>query len=336
MADPHSKGNILKALIGNGAITVVKFFAWLASGSGSMLSEAIHSLVDTLNQGLLLIGETRSLMKPTAKHPYGFGMEANYWGLLAAMGILAFGGGISIQHGIEGLSHEHGVPTNLGWAIGVLILALLVESWVLFSVMKDLNTTRGSTSWWKHLSRQSAGTITVLLEDLAAVLGCIIAGIMIGLWKITGNGIYDAVGQIIIGCLLVLVGVVLLWRGRTMLIGQSIPTDQLHRLRVFLEDLEGIERVTDIKTRLLSNTHFRVKAEVVFSGGFLAARLVDRHAETFQGLTNDRRVKELLGRYADEVMREQAHHVDYIEQEIRKEFPGAMNIDLEPHLSEEE
>ncbi len=82
MAANHSKSAIVKAIVGNGVITIAKCFAWLVSGSGSMLSETIHSLVDTLNQGLLLIGDTRSLMQPTKKHPYGFGMEANYWGPL--------------------------------------------------------------------------------------------------------------------------------------------------------------------------------------------------------------------------------------------------------------
>lgn len=298
-----------------------------------MLSETIHSLVDTLNQGLLLIGETRSLMKPTEKHPYGFGMEANYWGLLAAMGILAFGGGLSIEHGIAALSDPH-MPTHLEWALGVLVVALLVEGWVLWSVIQDLATSRGDRSWWKHLLSQPTATMTVLLEDFAAVLGCIVAGLAITACVVTGDPTYDAIGQIVVGGLLVTVGIVLLIRGRTMLIGESISSEDKRRLRVFLEDQEGIDRITDLKTRQLSPYSFSLKAEVVFSGGFLAGRLMEQFADVVSDCDDPRKSREFLGRYAEALLVEQARRVDEIEAEILEAFPGAMYIDLEPHLRE--
>jgi solute carrier family 30 (zinc transporter), member 9 len=333
MAANHSKSAIVKAIVGNGIITVVKSIAWVFSGSGSMLSEAIHSLVDTLNQGLLLIGDTRALMKPTKKHPYGFGMEANYWGLLAAMGILAFGGGLSIEHGIASLQNPH-PSENLELALGVLVFAILVEGWILVSVMKDVASTRGDKTWWAHLKKQPSGTMTVLLEDLAAVLGCIVAAVAIGACVVTGNPVYDAVGQIVIGGILVSVGLVLIWRGRSMLIGESICSDEIRDVRIFLEDQEGIDRVTNLKTRQLSPYSYTLKAEVVFSGGFLASRLMDEYSDLFDTSDAPDKTRELMGRYSDDLFAEQAKRVDEIEAELKDTFPGAVYIDLEPHLKE--
>ena len=331
MAANHSKSAIVKAIAGNGIITIVKSIAWVFSGSGSMLSEAIHSLVDTLNQGLLLIGDTRALMQPTKKHPYGFGMEANYWGLLAAMGILAFGGGLSIKHGLASLQNPH-PPENLTLALGVLIFAIIVEAWILYAVMKDVAKTRGEKTWWEHLKKQPSGTMTVLLEDLAAVVGCIVAALAIGACVVTGDPIYDAIGQLTIGIILVATGVVLLWRGRSMLIGESICSHEIRDVRMFLEDQEGIQRVTNIKTRQLSPYSFTMKADLVFSGGYLASRLMDDYAGQFDNNSDPEKTRELMGRYSDDLLAEQAKRIDEIEEALKEAFPHAMYIDLEPHL----
>ncbi|MCA9641082.1 MAG: cation transporter, partial [Myxococcales bacterium] len=118
MAHSNSRAAVVRAILGNALVTLAKAAAWLVTGSGAMLAETFHSLVDTLNQGLLLIGQKRSLLAPTRRHPFGFGPEASFWGLLAAIGILVFGGGLSIQHGLHGLVHPE-VPRNLEWALGV-------------------------------------------------------------------------------------------------------------------------------------------------------------------------------------------------------------------------
>ena len=115
----ESRSAVLKAIVGNFVITLAKAFAATLSGSGAMAAEAIHSLVDTLNQCLLLIGHHRSMMKPTPRFPYGFGAEASFWGLLAAIGILVFGGGYTLQHGISELRHPQ-LPVQIELAFGVL------------------------------------------------------------------------------------------------------------------------------------------------------------------------------------------------------------------------
>lgn len=328
MAHSDSRAAIVRAIAANAFITVGKAGAWLVTGSGAMLAETIHSFVDTLNQGLLLIGERRSLLEPTERHPFGFGPEASFWGLLAAIGILVFGGGLAIQHGLHALSNPE-VPENLIWAIGVLGAATLLEGGVLLSVLRDLARSRGKTSWREHLAVQPPGITTVLMEDFAAVLGSLVAMGAIAACHFTGDGIYDAIAQLVIGGMLALVGLLLIWRNRGMLIGQAIPEAKLTHLRVFLEDLDGIERVTNLKTRQLSAHTFTLKAEVVFNGGELAGRLIPKFRDRFGELSEH---PEQLGRFADQLMHEQAKLVDRYQEEIREHFPGATYIALEPHL----
>lgn len=328
MAHSDSRSAIVLAIAANAFITVGKAGAWLVTGSGAMLAETIHSFVDTLNQGLLLIGERRSLLAPTPRHPFGFGPEASFWGLLAAIGILVFGGGLSIQHGVHALGHPE-VPENLIWALGVLGVSTIIEGAVFLSVLRGVARSRGQATWKAHLAVQPPGIVTVLLEDLAAVLGCIVALIALAACHYTGNGIYDAIAQLVIGGMLTLVGLHLVWRNRGMLVGQAIPDSQLTLLRTFLEDLDGIERVTNLKTRQLSAHTFTVKVEVVFNGGELAQRLIPEFKERFDESDNR---PEQLGRFADKLMLIQAQIVDRYEDEIRAEFPGATHIALEPHL----
>jgi Co/Zn/Cd efflux system component len=171
--------------------------------------------------------------------------------------------------------------------------------------------------------------MTVLLEDLAAVLGCVFAAIALGICHYTQDGLWDAIAQLVIGSMLTVVGLYLVWRNRGMLIGQAINDSELLRLRLFLEDLNGIDRVTNLKTRQLSASTYVLKAEVVFSGGELAGRVFSKRGATcHEGAP----ALEQLGRFADLLMREQAILVDHYEDEIRENFPGALHIALEPHL----
>ena len=146
----HSKSAIVMAIVGNAVVTLAKGISALVSGSGTMVAETIHSLVDTLNQGLLLIGHQRSLLPPTRRHPYGYGPEANFWGLLAATGILIFGGGLAVQHGIHGILHPV-MPDHLGWALGVLLVSALIEVAVLITVLRQVGREREGQPWGRHL-----------------------------------------------------------------------------------------------------------------------------------------------------------------------------------------
>lgn len=333
MADQSSRTAILLAIAGNGFITVIKGIAWGLSGSGALLAETVHSLVDTVNQALLLVGYRRSLLAPTDRFPYGFGLEAYFWGLLAAIGILVFGGGLTIVHGIEGVAHPE-LPDRMGWAFLVLIVSATIEIVVLCSVIRGLAATRRDLTWWRHLRRQSPGTITVLLEDAAAVLGCLIAIAALGLCRLTGSGIWDALAQLAIGGMLAGVGLYLVWRNRRALIGESVDVALNRELKDFLEGLDGIDQVTRLKSRQLTAQTFRFKADVVFSGGEIAGPVIPEHQDRVLAADSAGGAREALGRFAHDLMIAQARHVDRLETTIRRRFPGAIYIDLEPHIHE--
>jgi len=334
MADPNSKSAVIKAIAGNAVITVGKGAATLASGSGAMAAETLHSLVDTLNQGLLLIGHRRSLRPATSRFPHGFGVEANFWGLLAAIGILVFGGGLTIQHGIHALA-EPKVPNRVPLVLGILAFATITEAWVLWQVIVMVARSRGDKPWRRHLRDQSASTITVLLEDAAAVLGCLLAAAAVGLCVATGDGIYDAIVQLAIGGILALVGLYLIWRNRGALIGQAVAPELVVEITRFLADLDEVDRVTAVRTRQLSADTFTLMAELVFSGGGLAGPLMDDHVKSISNATDDHDRAETLGRFADRLLVEQARHVDAMEEQIAAKFPGAVYISLEPHLRDD-
>ncbi len=335
MANPNSKAAVIMAISGNAVITVAKGTAAFFSGSGAMLAECIHSAVDTLNQCLLLIGHQRSLSKPTARFPYGFGPEASFWGLLAAIGVLIFGGALTIQHGIHALSHPE-VPGHFWLSVGVLTFAALLEAWITWAVLMALKPTKGDKGWWEHIKTQDPGTITVVLEDSAAVIGCLLALTAIILCHATGDGIYDAIAQLFIGTMLALVGLYLIWKNRGLLIGQAIAKEKVDAIQQFIADFDCVDQVVNVKSRQLSAHHYRIKAEIVLSGGEIAEGTIPKYAQRVIDAQDEAAANEILGRYANALFIEQAKYIDKIEQEVRERFPGAVFIDLEPHYHGED
>ena len=331
MAASGSKSLIVLAIGGNALIAIGKAVASFFSGSGAMWAETVHSIVDTLNQGLLLVGYHRSLRAPTRKYPYGFAIEATFWSLLAAIGILFFGGGMAMYHGVHSLLDPH-VPGHIGWVLGVLAFAAAVDGWVFMAVVNKLARTRNNRTWREHLQGQSASTMTVLLEDAAAVLGCAIAALAVGLSAYLQNGLPDAIAQLAIGAMLALVGFYLMYRNWAVLIGQALPEDEVDRLEIFMADLDGIERVVNVVTRRLAPHSFTLTAEVEFSGGAIAERLMEEHGPRVLDAQDDTAAAAVLGRFADQLFIQQAQLVDRLEAKIVEAFPEAVYISLEPEL----
>lgn len=334
MADPNSKSAIVKAIVGNAIITIAKGVAAAMSGSGAMFAETIHSLVDTLNQGLMLIGQKRAVRPANDRFPYGFGPEGNFWCLLASIGVFIFGGGMTLQHGLHAIADPH-MPQRITLVMIILIFATLIEGAVCISVFRGVARTRDAKPWGKHLRAQNVATIAVLLEDTAAVIGCLIAMAAIGLCVATENGIYDAIAQILIGLMLAAVGIILIRINWAMLIGKAVDPDLHDQIQTYLNDLNGIDHVTNLKTRQLTSDTFMLKAELVFSGGEIAGKLIEQHLEKTIDAAHPESASEALGRFADQLFVEQAKRVDDLEAAITKHFPGAIYIDLEPHLRDE-
>src|SRR3989338_9346919 len=171
---------VVFALVGNAAVTAAKFFAASVSGSSSMFSEAIHSLADTLNQLLLLIGLRRSLMKPDEDYEYGYGNELSFWALISACGIFFIGAGVTTYHGISTLINPHAIEISVV-AFAVLIFALVIEAYTFMVAANQLKATFPRSKWRKRLAYADPSTLAVFLEDAVAGFGVCIALISITL-----------------------------------------------------------------------------------------------------------------------------------------------------------
>lgn len=240
--------SIYAAIIGNGLIAITKFIAAAFTGSSAMLSEGVHSLVDTGNGGLLLLGLKRGKRPSDDAHPYGYGKEVYFWTLLVAMLIFAGGGGVSLYEGIEHVRHPAttGDPTI---AFVVLGLAFVFESVAWWIAWREFKASRGDTGTWQAIRREKDPTaFAVLLEDSAALSGIVVAAVGIALAHWLEVPVLDGVASIVIGVILMAVAAILARETRGLLVGEAARTGLVESVRrIALAD----EAVTDVQ-RLLS------------------------------------------------------------------------------------
>jgi len=240
--------SILFALFANTSIAVAKGFAALLTGSGAMLAEAIHSVADAGNQLLLILGLRQTKREPTEDHPLGFGKSIYFWSFLVAVILFSVGGMFSVYEGMHKLQHPE--PLSFPWvAIGVLVFAIVAESISLWGCMREVNKERYGRSifqWFRH-SRSSA-LIVVFGEDVAALLGLVFALLAIAATFITGNPLWDALGTISIGVLLIVVAVFVAVEVKDLLIGQSVDPATLEDMRAFLESRPEIRELFNMLT----------------------------------------------------------------------------------------
>jgi cation diffusion facilitator family transporter len=221
MASHSSSLAVYAAIVGNVAIAISKFVAAFFTGSSAMLSEGIHSLVDTGNGGLLLFGLRQSKKPPDDAHPFGYGKELYFWTLIVAILIFAVGGGMSIYEGITHLLH----PSPLGdpvWNYGVLAIALVFEgiSWIV--AYRQFSATQGQRGLWEAIQASKDPTVfTVLFEDSAALLGLVVALVGVFLGHRLSNPYFDGGASIIIGLILAVVAVLLAYESKGLLIGEG-------------------------------------------------------------------------------------------------------------------
>jgi len=256
--------SILFALCANLAIAISKLIAAAVTGSGSMMAESIHSLADSGNQLLLLLGIKRAKRPPTPDYPLGFGKTVFFWSFIVALMLFSMGGVFSIYEGVHKLRH----PESLNYpyaAIGVLIFSIIAESVSMWGCLREVNKERrGRTlKQWFQETRQS-DLLVVFGEDLAALLGLCFALIAILLTIITGNPAYDAAGSILIGILLVVIAFVIGIEVKALLIGQSIEPEQRVQMLEFLQKRDEIDQVFNLLTlQLGKDVMVAVKAKMV-------------------------------------------------------------------------
>lgn len=325
MAGSTSARTVITALIGNSFVTIIKLVAFLLSGSGAMLSEAIHSAADTGNQVLLFVGLRRGEKAPDEKFHYGYGGERFVFGILSAAGIFFIGCGITVYHGIDSLFHPH-APQLTILTFGVLGVSLLIEGTVLLLAIRSVNQSRGDMGFFRYVrERADPATVAILLEDGAAVLGLVIASGSITLSYLTGNPIFDTIGSLIVGAILGAVAVYLVRENRELLIGRAVPANVEEMFEDVVLDQPSIRSVRDVKTRQLTHDAYMFKAELTLDTDYLAEQLDKVLPANQRDLTKGRALRRATIATTDLIATEMIQ----VELAIRRAIPQAKHIDLE-------
>lgn len=266
---------IFAALIGNSLIAITKFVAASMTGSSAMMSEGIHSLVDTGNQGLLLFGLKRAKQPPSARFPFGHGKEVYFWSFVVAILIFAVGAGISIYEGIHALLNPHAISDP---AINYIVLGLaMVFEGVAWSfAFIEFNKTRGELGYFEAVRRGKDPTLfVVLFEDSAAMLGLIIAFLGVGLSHLTGIVYFDGIASILIGVVLAGTAAWLAYETHGLLIGESAGKRVVDGIRQLVLGFREVQHVNEVLTMHMGPNYILLNLAVKFSDDTKAVELED-------------------------------------------------------------
>jgi cation diffusion facilitator family transporter len=302
MSTGGSSKAVLAALLGNLAIAIAKFAAFLVTGSSSMLAESVHSVADSGNQGLLLWGGKAARREADERHQFGFGRERYFWSFVVALVLFVVGAGFSIYEGIEKIRHPHAV-TNVWVALGVLAFAIVVESYSFRMAVKESRPLKGRLSWWQFIQRSRTPELpVVLLEDFGAQVGLIFAFVAVSISHWAHAPVWDGIGTLAIGILLLVIAVILMVEMRSLLIGEGANEEDMAKIRAAIESAPDVERLVQIRTQHLGPEELLVAAEVDFSDGLLTEQL--------------------------------AAAIDEVERRVLAEVPYAKPMYIEPALNE--
>ncbi len=296
-------GAIIAALLANLGIAVTKFIAYLVSGASSMLAEAVHSFADSGNQILLLIGGKRAKKVATPEHPFGYGRVRYLYAFIVSIILFSVGGVFAIYEGIEKIGNPH--PLETWWlAVAVLVISMALESFSLRTALKESKPYRKDISLVGFVRRAKSPELpVVLLEDTAALTGLVFALAGVGLTVITENGLWDGIGTLCIGVLLVVVAVVLGIETKSLLIGEGANPDTATLIAEAMKSTSGVARIIHMKTLYLGPDELLVAAKIAVPGITSAADV--------------------------------AHTIDAAESRIREAVPIARVIYLEPDIDRE-
>ena len=291
---------IVWALLANVGIAIIKFLAFLFSGSSSMLAESVHSLADTGNQALLLVGRRKSHKAADEAHPFGYGRERFVFAFVVSIILFSVGGVFSIWEGIEKL--EHPEPLTNPWVPVVIVVAsIILEAFSFRTALHESRESRGTQSVAAFIRHAKAPELPiVILEDFAALIGLTLAFLGVGLTIITGSSIFDGISTLCIGALLVLVAIVLGVETKSLLVGEGASAADLVAIRDAINAHPDVEALIHIKTLYLGPDELLVGAKVAFAR---SKKLVDV-----------------------------ANAIDAVEEGIREAVPIARVIYLEPDV----
>jgi cation diffusion facilitator family transporter len=292
---------IVAALAANLGIAVTKFVAFLLTSSSSMLAESIHSLADSGNQALLLVGGRRSRRAATTEHPFGYGRERYIYAFIVAVVLFSVGGLFALYEGFHKVRHPEPIESWQWVPVLVLVVAMGLEGFSFRTAIHESNHVKGEESWGQFIRRAKAPELpVVLLEDFAALIGLGLALLGVGLTLLTDDGVWDGVGTLSIGVLLVTVAIVLAVETKSLLLGEAASTADVAAIRAALEAGSSVERVIHMRTLHLGPDELLV-----------AAKIAVRH---------------------DDTAAEVARAIDDAEARIRDAVPIARVIYLEPDI----
>lgn len=300
MAAGGSTKAIIAAMLANAGIAVAKFVAFLVTASGSMLAESIHSVADTSNQGLLLLGGRRARREASRLHQFGYGRERYFWSFVVALILFSLGGLFAIFEGVEKIRHPHEL-SSIGWAIGVLVFGIVLEGFSFRTAIVESRPLKGDRSWGEFIRRARTPELpVVLLEDAGAMLGLVFALIGVVLATVTGNAVWDGIGTLVIGVLLVVIALVLTIEMKSLLIGEAATNRDHDQLVGALSSTPGVARIIHLRSQ-----HFGPQ-ELLVAGKVQLDRDLSMEAVT--------------------------HVIDAAETAMREAVPAARMIYLEPDV----
>jgi cation diffusion facilitator family transporter len=254
---------IIAALGANLGIAVTKFVAWLLTGSSSMLAESIHSVADSGNQALLLLGGKRATRKATPEHPFGYGRERYIYAFIVSIVLFSVGGLFALYEAWHKIQHPEPIDSWQWVPVAVLIVAIGLESYSFRTAIQESNHTRGKTSWVGFIRRAKAPELpVVLLEDAGALLGLVFALFGVALTLMTGNGVWDGIGTAAIGLLLVSIAAILAVETKSLLLGEGANPEDVTTIERAILAGPGVERIIHMKTLHLGPEELLVAAKI--------------------------------------------------------------------------
>ncbi|MBF6174596.1 cation diffusion facilitator family transporter [Nocardia blacklockiae] len=262
MSAGGGKKAILAALSANLGIAIAKFVGAAITGSGSMLAEGVHSVADTGNQGLLLLGQKRAEQEADALHPFGYGRNRYFYSFVVALVLFSLGSMFSIYEGIHKIQHPEELTSPLV-AVTILVIAIGLEGFSFVTAMRESAPLRGNSSWWRFIRNSRNPELpVVLLEDTGALVGLAFALAAVLLTMVTGDPVWDGIGTLGIGALLGVIAIVLIVEMKSLLVGEGATPDQDRKIRENLVDGERIDRVIHLRTEYLGPDELLVATKV--------------------------------------------------------------------------
>lgn len=262
--DGHSgsSGAILAAFLANMGIGATKFVGFVITGSSSLLAEAIHSVADSTNQALLFLGGRRARRAPTELHPFGFGRSRYFWAFVVSVVLFSVGGLFSIYEGYEKIHHPEEISSPIV-AFAIFAVAIIFEGYALRTAVRHANPERGDRSWVSYIRNSRSPELPVLLlEDSGALIGLLFATSGVALAQITGEPVFDGIGTLAIGILLVLIAAVLATEMKSLLLGEAATPEQVERIESEIAAVPAVTAIIYVLTQHLGPEELLVATKV--------------------------------------------------------------------------